>query len=898
MSSSFQKKLRLAAMMQQLGFSAIIGKMRNPAKVVLRRLLPEDFRRRIIQKQQARADQKGFVHGNTYFWRGRASQRWPHIEARIFMLAALEDKSALQDFVRQTFESYSAAHAMALSLMARSGLTKSCLRDVLRAADGSEDGALAGRIRKSVAFAADLMSAALLLLPEYEAAKFLRLVEISHPRGPAQYQKLLKAQSYTPASEGFRFMGTIPVSPSRKPAAHRLIICDTVQNPAEISLLFEGAEKVTVIAPSNLFGKISFPEDRPLHARPAEINIAHFRSRITRFSAGYQQLHDETWHVAEEIIREAEEETGNSLGPARNYAALHLADALFFPALQIAAVEDFLQAPEYDQVVIAIAGRQGLVRFLAGVMTDDRVRTDMRIEFVSLAPDQGRRGTMADAVDTALKKSGNSAEAASVQGARGIQIADLMEALEVDTRDLAGKMRSFRTDPHQGDGRKRHLLFVSTAISAYNESSVTFLDILGRHFDLVTGFVGKDVRQFFSSVPAENLPPGQSIQLLDAPVARHEILRTCMAAILERVRLRLVSENRARLSALVLEQRGSQIARDSLLGSYAMWSLWKSWIGQMKATGAPPEAVIISPMRPAFAGMAAAAAREFGIPSMALEPHGLNGTYCRYARVPTDRYGVISSYFRKEAARDLGVSADRIDIVGSPRLISDAGRDEKTAHAEAIARLEELNPGLTFDGKQKSLVFFSQPSDWKQISAVWKIIVDAMADVPGLRILLKLHPEEGQARAAGFLAIAETKNMPDRVVIVTGTAVDAIEVADLVMTGYSATAVEAAIKGKPVFCVTNGATNYPLPQHDVIGAPLFRNVDDLRQALQDFAQDPTGVLDTAQQFLRNEPQFLTGPEEPLLRSVTALIDSKSPLRPESDLPERLFLEGPFESFQI
>lgn len=69
---------------------------------------------------------------------------------------------------------------------------------------------------------------------------------------------------------------------------------------------------------------------------------------------------------------------------------------------------------------------------------------------------------MSDALDTALQKERGFGEVSG--GARYSNCEPDVEALEADTRELAGKMRFFKSDGKQGDDSKRHLLFVSTAI--------------------------------------------------------------------------------------------------------------------------------------------------------------------------------------------------------------------------------------------------------------------------------------------------------------------------------------------------------------------------------------------------------------------------------------------------
>ena len=896
MTLAIRKNLRLAAMMKQAGSGPLLGGAKSVLRRGLRRVLPEDLRRKLLLRRQAWADNRSFEAGNSWFWSHSNAHRWPEIEDRLFTLAAQQKPILLRDFVRKTLKHYSAVHCMALSLMARSGLVRAMLRDELLQADLDGKGDLARRMQRSTVFAADLLAAAAFLLTEEERRGFQKLARTRLPRERASFSRLMDAEAFVLFEAPLPDTATVDLAPSRRPAKHRLIFTDGLKDMQRLSLLFEGAEKVTLIAPANLYGRSAAVEGIRLHARPAEIVVAHARSRITRFSAQYHALHEEAWRAAEEIVAEMEDLTGGALEEARPYAVLQLADTLFFPSLQFAAVEDYLQAPEFDQIIIAsqeAKASAALLRYFASV---PGLAENPRIEFVALQDQSARRAAFRDQVSQAFAEP--LAELPEVEFPRlrrGVSGAGFMAELAADLKEVAAAMRRF---PAKQAGDKRRILYISTAVGAYNSSSAAWLSILDRNYALLTGFVGQDLRGFFASTPAEQMPAAGRIQLLAEAEAGHELLSEMAQAVLDRVRRRMILENRSPHVVKVLQESAAMVETKALLGSYRHWFLLRSWLQLMRDEGRLPEAVVISPFRPAFAAMAAAAARHFGIPSLALEPHGLTGAYCRYCKIPTDRYGVISGYFRTAAERDFGVPAGRVDVIGAPRLTLPAGRAPELAQQEARRVLAENNPGLRFDPDQVSVTFFSQPSHQAQMAEVWQSVVMACAALPRISLLLKLHPEEGSARADMFRTIAAAEGMSDRLHLISGGASEAIEASDLVLTCYSATALEATIMGKPVFCIASGDENYPLNQNEVYGGPLYRDATRLQAALAAFLEDPGPARQRAARFIGEEQQFATGPEAPLIASISKLLEGGGALRPAGELPGRLVLEGPFETYRV
>jgi hypothetical protein len=142
--------------------------------------------------------------------------------------------------------------------------------------------------------------------------------------------------------------------------------------------------------------------------------------------------------------------------------------------------------------------------------------------------------------------------------------------------------------------------------------------------------------------------------------------------------------------------------------------------------------------------------------------------------------------------------------------------------------------------------------------------------------------------------------LSDRVQSVKAAPPTLIEAADLVLACYSATMVEAALAGRPVISVINKGGRYPMEQHKVVGAPQYQDEAELSAALGEFGADPGRSIARLERFLEDNPQFVTGPEPHLVAAIEALVasDPEKVLRPATDLPPRLFIEGPYRVYDV
>lgn len=878
---------RLIPVLRQVPLSQLKSRVVHAVRWRLRRLHDRLTGNAVAQKRVRLADQRsGAIKGNQIFEKSGLFASLSAVETRLLTLFDTGEIVALRDFVdRALLQSPGAVIIMSL---ARSAISRELVAEHLR--DPETLAKLATRATQSLQFRAGLCAAAAFLLEPKELADLQE--RLSHPnlRQNVNTALLIDSFSSTLSARPCVFSGTVGTAVSRKPARHRLIVTNDLGNLTRLSLLFAGAENVSLFSPTNLYGRMRLSDDVSLHCRPAKLVIAHPRSRATRFSAAYHGLHDETRLLAEKVMDEVRAQSDGRLDEALPYLALGLADALFFKALPIIGLKELIADPEIDQILVVSPDRPD-PKYTALFSGVDGLVDDPRVEVVSLAASERSRIDITKSFASAFHKL---PQPVQTSAALARPLVAGLNGLRADVVASSGAMAPWASE-RDTDGSPR-VLFVTAADSAYNTASATYADILNRHFDLMMGMIGSNPFAIFNSVPDIVPPSSARMQMLPAATNKDlSLLEYTLRHILEGVGARTAQEDGFPVTSHILQADSASLARAPLINALFHWERLLLWLGQMADAVTTPDVMVLSPLRPAMVGLAAAAARRFRIPSLALEPHIINAEYCRYTRIMTDRYGTGSSYLANVAQNGFSISADRIDVIGSPRLVA-----KPSVPPEAARRKLEESGLARFPEGGQTLLFFSQPSNWAQIAEVWRMILAAMKPHENLQVLLKTHPEEGELRISGYLAIAEAMGLSDRVQSVKAAPPILIEAADLVLACYSATMVEAALAGRPVMSVINKGARYPMEQHKVVGAPQFDDAETLSAALADFKADPRASFERIAKFLEENPQFVTGPESHLVAAIEAIVaaDPETVLRPAADLPPRLFIEGPYRVYDV
>lgn len=855
------------------------GKIGDLRERIARRLLTGQFR--AVQMLA------GTRAASRFFWLSPTSSRiWFNVEARLYHLARQSPEDA-RDFAALAFAR--TGDPTVLIGLARNPLSRAVIAPLLAQADPETDAGLRARIERSGDYSAALAGIAALLLDPAAAEALAARITALQPALADRFFRVLDSLGTRPTvPPGDATLRALGLSGFRGPVRHRLIIAETLRDRRAIAQLFPGAGKVTVLGLNDTYGRASF-EDYIESFGSADVVVEHVRSRITRFSQGYIRFHEVTRQAARDIVREL-------FGPGRPGAAfgltdlpvleVSLADQLFFQLLKTEAITQLLASGAFDHVVIACEGQPAdseFYRLLSGI---GEIRRDPRIEILSVSRSMAARARFGEVLRTVLT------DLPPKHLLPGWQppIAGLAADLDRRTAVLAGRLPDC-----PAEGRPR-VLIATAHNAAYDRSTADFARILAKDHAVTLAFAGSNMTGLVEALDAGG-GAGSEVRLQPIQVAQAASFVALRGWIADRLAeiLPRVADPALRH---MLRVAGDRLAGGAFLNDIVFIKVIGAWFARLAAEGHAPDLVVLSPLRMPQVVAFAALARRHQIPSIGLEPHGLNANYCRYTKVMTDFYGVISDYFRQHAESGFAIPLERTQVIGSPRIIRPAGFDRAAARVAARARLS-AEAGIAFDEGSTELSYFCQPSDWTHVARVWTAILKA-TEGRAIRVLIKTHPEETPSRRQAYLALADEFGAADRVAIVDGDPTTVIEASDLVLTGYSAAAIDAAVLGCPVFCVTEGPLDYPVDQHAIIGAPLLRSAAELAAAIDGFLADPGAYAARAEAFLEREPQFVEGPGKRLLALVDEVLSHprSTTIRPAASLPDSIFLDGPHRVFAL
>lgn len=860
---------------------------------------------RAVANLQIRVADKffGMARGNQLFWRARSIPKsWLNVEVRLFFLTRHAPQLVPQ-FAALGFRH--SVDPITLLNMARSSLTKDSLAQGLMAADLGPESWLIKRVRHSVDYAGAIIAISALLLDADRAAAINEAIDQGQPIASRRRRALVDSLGYTPAKPPEATVSRgIADSGFRTHKHHRLIIAPDFKDKRSLTLLFGDADRVTIYAMDDLYGKADFSDTR-MHNRMPDLTIEHPRTRITRFSAAYQQLHEDTRAASEQILAQiaGHDADGAALvGTSRPFAELALGDELFFRSLPLAALELLLTAKEFDHIVIASTDSSAdalMCMLLAGVPS---IKDHPSLEITSISRNLSRRAAFERTLGlilprTALDKAGDEdadppqdpAPEASLPAVAHADFRPVASFLDY-TAGVASRLQLWpETD-------KPRVLLIAGPVGAYDGSTAHYYTSLSRAYNLRTAFFGGNLVKFGGRVADVGGTFANETVLPIAVRTKHSS-RALNAHLADRVldAAELISAPTVRHVVTVLKDR---FVQTTLVNYFTFYHTCEAWLARLQAEGQLPRVVVQTPLRNCHVAAFCSLSRAVNVPTIALEPHGLNASYCRYSTVASDYYGVISTFFQDEAAKGFEIPKDRCIVVGSPRLMTPKNYQMEAARQAARGKVT-LGQGIRFADHNATLTFLSQPTNWAQVAEVWRIILQATDDL-GVQVLLKTHPEETPSRVAAYLKIAETLGCADRVRRLEGDATTAIEVADLVLSGYSATVVESTLLRHPVFCVTNGETEYPLDQHRVVGAPIYRDAPGLRGAIQHFMITPDAFIARTSAFLTQERQLLDGYEGAVLGLVDSVIamPPEAAIRPAETLPRSVFLQGPHKVYEV
>lgn len=795
---------------------------------------------------------------------------WSEVADRLDELAD-QPSDSVASFVRKVIDQ--TRSAVVLGCLARHPSAAGSVRAWL---DGADEDALRERATAGEPLAGAVSAAARLLLPPGAADTLNEAVERLLPSMTSQYFQVRDS-----------FAGHRPVGGTgAQPARHRLVITEQFDDLDMVALLLPGCERATVLATADTYGQADFA-GRTAWTGADEVRIEHIRSRITRYSAEYIGLHEATAAVAEQIAADVEKLPGLLRSDDRPFVAVDIADYLFFRALRYRAVELLLDDDGFDHIVIAVSAQTPFSEFLRSLAGIERLRSDPRVEFVSIAREEQPRSDFWRTLDAVL--------------APPAVAAALPKRLPVEStiRQFSALAPAQAPAIDAADGS--WILLATADNSAYNPSTAACAVELAQEYPVRILHVGGSARNVKKSMAAQDGAGAIPLTAYANGPVRTSPLPELLRTHLQPQRAHLVSDANtphARAAAFGLNASFEILVAVIIVPALLRAKVFEHRFATWKAADRLPSAVVLIPQRNPGVGAVSAVARRYGVPSVAAEPHIYVPEYSRYNKVAADYYGVLSEYFLDGAVRDFGMGdRDRVRVIGSPRLTAPAGYEPASAHAEARAAYADEH-GFDFSRAPVHLVFFCQPSGWEHVAKLWQLVLDGV-EKAGAHLFFKPHPEEAPARIRLYEDEVARRGLTDRVTRLGGTAGDAVAMADVVATAYSAAALDAAIRQTPVVCVAVGDTRYPVDTAAISGAEVCRSADELAALLDDHVRDPSAAHARAQAWIEREHQFIEGSGPPLRRLVAdAIARGAAGLRNPEDVPRSLFTDGPHPVLQV
>ncbi|MGE4430290.1 MAG: CDP-glycerol glycerophosphotransferase family protein [Sphingobium sp.] len=693
------------------------------------------------------------------------------------------------------------------------------------------------------------------------------------------------------------------------PCDNRLIIMDEELSPAAIRILAGKAKKVTLLQYRDLYGKIDTSAIQAM-LPDCEITIEHARSRVDRFHQRYFDLHQRTFDVAETLSQNFVRNTPwladhvPGLHGLDKDLALELSDKLFFKALRLESIYQAALDPSFDSVIVVFGNGFELYRFF---YSDIKLWQDPRIKGCCWPNDIKIANKFASRI-SGMQRMAMVGSTAPILG----YIALLKENGQTGAGQLppekvsrylksASKAPSGARSSHVPD--RPAMAIVTHDGRAYGPTALQLATHLHGHYNvdvILTHGSVKNLAKAISSAQADPYlaPEAQGRQpgylKLAAPPPSQEVTRAFSKQFnvtLHDVIKKLLWSNKndhavfSAIDFLLTEGLPKDVLH--LLGNAcAIAALFQ----QKKYA-----VIAISPIRTPRNTQFTTLARNAGLPTVTIEPHCMNASYCRYGTVPSDYAAVYSDYYAEEYNRHFGIPKNRCYSFGSPRILRPIDYDPIASRKEARSRI-----GL-HDGDPAIIAVPTQPMPADHILDVWRMIVRAAKslDMP-LRVLLKTHPEEGPGHVNRYRQVIAEEDA-GRLCFVTDVGIkDLLIASELVLTAYSVTALEAAVLERNVAIVGRPGIAYPIEYDKILGIPFCTTEQEMKDTIIEALNLGRNARSGAKDFMAENPHLFDNSSFDRLAAIIQDIINKGPegIRRPEDLPASLFVTAPFQEYLV
>jgi hypothetical protein len=224
--------------------------------------------------------------------------------------------------------------------------------------------------------------------------------------------------------------------------------------------------------------------------------------------------------------------------------------------------------------------------------------------------------------------------------------------------------------------------------------------------------------------------------------------------------------------------------------------------------------------------IAVLAGRLAGIPSLLLLHSGMVGRNYDCPPFVVDKIAVAGE-FAKNELMDCGIENKKIVVTGQPSYDS-LIKAQKYFSRNAICRKLKLDPA------KKIIVYTTENLPPKENERMARIICRTVKGIPNVEFVIKVHPSELDFSIYNTL----TEECGLRALITRKASIyEVLYASDVVITGFSATALDAMVLHKPVITVNLTGLEDPLPFAEsgaAIGVYEEKNlVEALRESLYD-----------------------------------------------------------------
>lgn len=694
-----------------------------------------------------------------------------------------------------------------------------------------------------------------------------------------------------------------------QPSKSRLIIMDEELSPAAIRSLAGGAEKITLLQYRDLYGRIDLSAIQA-EIPDCEINVEHARSRVDRFHQRYFELHQKTLGAAEALTKNFIDNThwlGELVPALEGFGkdlTLDLADKLFFKALRLEGIYRAVLDQSFDSVIVSFGEGFELYRLFysdSALWRDPRITGCCRsrkiktvTKFASRVSEMRRHASVGStspilAHIASLKQSAKS-------GANRSSPETVRRYLEACSKVSAPTTPSHRNDRQTiafvaQEGRAYGPTAIQMATHLHSNYNVDVILTLGSATGLQKSLASAQMDPFLAPA-ARGRQPGYL--KLAAPPPNGAATK----ALSDQFNLTL-GETAKELLWGNQQDPAVSSAIDFMLTDGLAEAILKV-MGNARAVAALLErqnysAIAISPVRTPRNAQFTTLAREANVPTIAVEPHCLNAAYCRYGTIPSDYAAVYSDYYAQEYGRFFGIAKNRCFPFGSPRILRRIGYDPIASRKDARQRI-----GL-YEGDPPVIAVPTQPMPADHILAVWRLITRAVIalDMP-VRVILKPHPEEGSGHVERYRQVIIEENATHLCFVADVDIKDLLIASELVLTGYSVTALEAVVLERNVAIVGREGVAYPTEYDKILGIPFCGTEQETKDAILEAMTLGRDAKSGAKDFMAKNPHLFDNSTFDRLTTIVEDVIAKGPegIRSHEDLPSSLFVTAPFHEYLV